>query len=196
MEATTSCRTSKARSRHAQRCETQSLGYISSLYSLTGINTPTHYDATSLFTSVQCLDWLGRLGGHEGWFSRDPLPVFSADGPCEQFWHRQGCPLFDVVHPAFSLLTTAMHSLQGALKDGFGKAVMASDMPKALKFPSLFHQEITSLYPPTRTTTPGLTHLAEPVGPGLAMLWDVRHYHFISLGGWRKRKEKKTLYRQ
>ena len=34
--------------------------------------------------------------GHEGWFSRYPLPVFSAEGPCEQFWHGQGCPLFDV----------------------------------------------------------------------------------------------------
>ena len=28
-------------------------------------------------------------------------------GPCEQFWQGQGCPLFDVVHPAFPLLTTA-----------------------------------------------------------------------------------------
>ena len=31
-------------------------------------------------------------GGHEGQFSRDPLPVFSAGGPHQQFWHRQGCP--------------------------------------------------------------------------------------------------------
>ena len=36
-------------------------------------------------------------------FIRDSLPVFSAGGPCEQFWHGQGCPLFDVVHPAICL---------------------------------------------------------------------------------------------
>ena len=43
---------------------------------------------------------------HEGRFSRDPLPVFSAGGPCEQFSHGQGCPLFDVVaHPPFPLPT-------------------------------------------------------------------------------------------
>ena len=51
--------------------------------------------------SVQSLDRLGRPGGQEGQFSRDPLPVILAGGPCEQFWHVQGCPLFDVVHSAF-----------------------------------------------------------------------------------------------
>ena len=30
-------------------------------------------------------DWV--VGVHEGRFSRDALPVFSAGGPCEQFWH-------------------------------------------------------------------------------------------------------------
>ena len=67
----------------------------------------------------------------------DPLPVFSAGGPCEQFWHRQGCPLFDVVHPAIPLLTKMSPTLQGALKDGFVEAVMECDMPKPYKFPSL-----------------------------------------------------------
>ena len=71
------------------------------------------------FRSVQSLDRLGRQGGHEERFSRDPLPVFSVGGPWEQFWHGQGCPLFDVVHPAFSLPTTASPTLQGALKNGF-----------------------------------------------------------------------------
>ena len=46
---------------------------------------------------------------------------FSAGGPCEQFWHGQGCPLFDFVHAAFPLPTTALLTLQGALKDGFGE---------------------------------------------------------------------------
>ena len=48
-----------------------------------------------------------------------------------------GCPLFDVVHPAFPLTTTASPTLQGATKDGFGEAVVACDMPEACKFPSL-----------------------------------------------------------
>ena len=55
----------------------------------------------------------------------------------EQFWHGQGCPLFDVVHSAFPLPTTASPTLQCAPNDGFGEAVMASDMPKPCKFPSL-----------------------------------------------------------
>ena len=50
---------------------------------------------------------------------------FSAGGPCKQFWHGQVCSLFDVVHPAFPLLTTASPTLQGALKNGFGEAVVA-----------------------------------------------------------------------
>ena len=41
-------------------------------------------------------------GGHERQFSRD---AFSAEGSCEQFWHRQESPLFYVVHPAFLLPT-------------------------------------------------------------------------------------------
>ena len=65
------------------------------------------------------------------------LLVFSAGGPCEQFWHGQGCPLFDVVHPAFSLSTTASPPLQGALKDGFAEDVVACDMPEPCKFTCL-----------------------------------------------------------
>ena len=85
------------------------------------------------------------MGVHEGRFSRDPLQVFCAGGHCEQFWHKQGCPLFDVAHPAFPLPTMASFNvqralkesessvfkttLQGALKNGFGEAFMAYDMP-------------------------------------------------------------------
>ena len=54
-----------------------------------------------------------------------------------QFWHRQRCPLFDVVHPAFPLPTMASTTLQGVLEDGFGEAVVACDMPEPRKFPSL-----------------------------------------------------------
>ena len=71
-------------------------------------------------------------GGYAGGFSRDPLPVFSVEGPREQFWHRQGHPLFDVVHQAFFfLLTMASPTLLGALKNGFGEAVVVRDMPVA-----------------------------------------------------------------
>ena len=59
---------------------------------------------------------------------------FSAGSPCEQFWHGQS--LFDVVHPAFSLPTMALPTLQGVVKDGFGEAVVACDMPEPCKFPS------------------------------------------------------------
>ena len=97
-----------------------------------------HPTTTVQFSSVQfspLTDWV--VWGHEGRFSRDPLPVFSAGGPCEQFWHGQGCPFFDVVHPAFPLPTTASPTLQGALKDGFGVAVVACDTPEPCTFPSL-----------------------------------------------------------
>ena len=44
-----------------------------------------------------------------------------------QFWHGQGCPLFDVVHPAFPLPTTASPTLQGAIKDGSGEAILVCE---------------------------------------------------------------------
>ena len=58
-------------------------------------------------------------------------------GPCEQLWHGQGCPLFDVVHPTFPQPTMVSPTLQGALKDGFIKAVVARGMPASCEFPSL-----------------------------------------------------------
>ena len=69
--------------------------------------------------------------------SADSLPVFSAEGCCAQFWHRQECLLFDVVHPAFPLPTTASPTLKGALGDGLGRPVVALDMPKPCKSLSL-----------------------------------------------------------
>ena len=65
------------------------------------------------------------VGGLEGRFRRDPLSVCSAGSHREQFWHGQGCPLFDVVHPAFPFPTTASPTFQSALKDDFGEAVLA-----------------------------------------------------------------------
>ena len=62
-------------------------------------------------------------------FGRRPL--------CKQFWHGQGCPLFHVVRPAFPLPTTASPTLQCALKDDFGEAVVVCDMPEPCNFPFL-----------------------------------------------------------
>ena len=73
---------------------------------------------------------------HEGRFSTDLLPVFSAGDPCEQFWHGQVCPLFDVAHPPFLLPTTASPTIQGALKNGLGETEVTCDMPEPCKFPS------------------------------------------------------------
>ena len=58
--------------------------------------------------SVQSFDRV--IGGFEGRFSRDPLPVFSVGGHHEQFWQGYGCPLFDIHNPAFPLQTIAMPS--------------------------------------------------------------------------------------
>ena len=79
---------------------------------------------------------IGSSGGHEGWIIRDPFPVFPPGGSCDQFWHGQEYPLF-VVLPALPLLTAASPTLQGALKNGFGEAVVAYDTPKLCRFLSL-----------------------------------------------------------
>ena len=53
------------------------------------------------FSSIPRL--IRSSGGHNRRLRGDPLQVFSAAGHYEQFWHALGCPLFDVVHPAFPL---------------------------------------------------------------------------------------------
>ena len=80
---------------------------------------------------------MGSSEGHEVRYSKNPFPVFSTGGPCEQLWHGQGRPLFNIVHPAFPLSTTASPTLQGVPKNGFGEAVVACGMPEPCKFPLL-----------------------------------------------------------
>ena len=101
------------------------------------------------------IDWV--IMGIWGTIQQRSPPVFTAGGPCEQTWHGQGCPLFDVVHRALSLPTTASPILQGALKNGFGEAVVACDMPEPCRFPSLdsclkrflwTHKEVDLALPP------------------------------------------------
>ena len=110
----------------------------------------SHKTSSSQFSSVP---WpTASLGRYEGCFSRDSPPVFSAGGPCEQFWHGQICPLFDVVHPAFPLPTTTSPTLKSALRNGFGEAVTTCDMSNACKFLSLVQStnhyfiKLTSVY--------------------------------------------------
>ena len=67
----------------------------------------------------------------------DSAEILFQEACCEQLWHWQGCPLFDVVYLAFPLPTMTLPTLEGALKDGFGEAVVACDMPESYKFPSL-----------------------------------------------------------
>ena len=52
------------------------------------------------------------------------------------------CVFGIIVHPAFPLPTTTSPNLQGALKCGFGKAVVACDMPKPCELPSLEKAEM------------------------------------------------------
>ena len=95
------------------------------LFSSANVNKPGRWLANKLFflffwqtetivhlSSIQSLDKLGHWRGRKGRFSRDPLPAFSAGGPCEQVWHGKRCPLFDVVHPAFPLPTMVSPILQ------------------------------------------------------------------------------------
>ena len=49
----------------------------------------------------------------------------------------QGCPPFDIVHPAFPLAATVSPNFQDAPKDGFGEAVVAGGMPEPCKCPSV-----------------------------------------------------------
>ena len=62
---------------------------------------------------------------------------FLREANCEQFWHGQGCPVFNTVQPTFSLPTTVSPTLQGVLTDGAGEAVVPCDMNETCEFPSL-----------------------------------------------------------
>ena len=56
-----------------------------------------------------------------------------------QRWHGKERPLFYVNHPSFSRLNTASLTLQDALKNGSGQAVVARDLPEPCKCPCLDH---------------------------------------------------------
>ena len=101
------------------------------------VQSSTLYEVCA-FSSIQFSPWMIRSSGvHEGWFSRNPLPVFSAGGHCEQFWHGQGMFILWYCSSSISSAYHGSPTLQSALKDGFGEAVVACDMPCPCEFPSL-----------------------------------------------------------
>ena len=119
-------------------CSTNSIAPTENEHSTAGKSTSfpsfPYMNCMYWISSVQFSPWPIRSSvGHERRFKSCFPP---AEGSLEQFWHGQGCPLFDVVHPAFSLPTKASATLQGALQDLFGEAVVACDMPQPCKFPS------------------------------------------------------------
>ena len=119
-------------------CSTNSIAPTENEHSTAGkrISFPSfpYMNCMYSISSVQFSPWPIRSSvGHERRFKSCFPP---AEGSLEQFWHGQGCPLFDVVHPEFSLPTKASATLQGALQDVFGEAVVACDMPQPCKFPS------------------------------------------------------------
>lgn len=91
-----------------------------------------------LICSVRSLDQLGHQGGHVGQFSRDPLPLFSAgshhEHHHEHFWHGQGYPLFNAVHPIFAdhgvVHIRCAYGFGFGREDGLGEVVKANDMPE------------------------------------------------------------------
>ena len=86
-------------------------------------------------SSVQSLDQLGSPGKGGGSIKDDSAEIlfqffFLQEAVVSNAAAGQGHPLFDVVHPAFSLPTTASPVLQGDLRDVFGEAVVACDTPE------------------------------------------------------------------
>ena len=82
---------------------------------------------------------LGRLGNMRDDSAEIVFQCFLQEALVGSSGLGQGSPLFNAVHPAFPLPTTASPILQGALKDGFREAVVACDMPQTMQV-SVFRQ--------------------------------------------------------
>ena len=82
-------------------------------------------------------DWIvGGAEGGGGGMKDDTAEIlfqsFLQEALVSSFWHGQGCPLFDVVHPAFPLPTRASPTLKDAPKDGFVEAVVPCEIPESI----------------------------------------------------------------
>ena len=92
----------------------------------------------SCISLVQSLDrFVCRGDNYDRWFSRDPLLVVFCRRPLWAVLAWAEMLTLDVVHPAFPLPTTALPTLQGAMKECFEEVVVACDMPESCKFLSL-----------------------------------------------------------
>ena len=88
------------------------------------------------FSSVP---WLtGSSGGYDRQFSRDPLPVFSAGGPCQHFWHERDVRslMFSIQH----FLCRSPHCPPSKVPRRMVLErlnIVVCDTPEPCKFPSL-----------------------------------------------------------
>ena len=82
-------------------------------------------------SSVQSFDRLGRWGDMSKNGSAEILyQSFMREAIMNSSGIGWDVHSSEVVHPAFSLPTTAPQTFKDALKDGFGKCVVARDMPE------------------------------------------------------------------
>ena len=127
------CRMEASHQQHVHNVANVALSPVGRIYS--------KYDCCPSVSSVQFFDRLGR----RGYVTKDSGEIlfrcFLQEVLSEQFWHGQGCPVLDVLYPAFALPTMVSPfpplPFQGAMKSGFGEAVVACDLPEPCKFPSL-----------------------------------------------------------
>ena len=129
----------------------------------------------------------GSVGQPQQWSSvqvsptidcRDAFPVFSVGGHPEQFWHGQGCPLFDVVH--YLHISSACGEEAGAL----GCTVQNTEHWFNLIFKKLFfyaifiHSVATFPEMSSHTTRQGIldhSHLCSLSHYGLILAWRVEY---------------------
>ena len=85
------------------------------------------------FSSITWLIWGGGEGGRRERHEDKSAEILFQSFLQESLVSSSGMGRdvhSDVAHPAFPLLTMALPTLQGDLKDGFGEAVVAHEMPK------------------------------------------------------------------
>ena len=94
------------------------------------IHSSIRFSVVCHFRSVQSLARLAPRGDARTIQQRSSSSLFFR----RPLWAVLACPLFDVVHAAFPLRTTASPTLQGVLKSVFGEAVVACGIPEPCEF--------------------------------------------------------------
>ena len=120
---------------HLVECSTAQQGSSSISYKISCLNSILKNATTEglrkhemlKVSSVQSLDWLGhRMGGHDRWFSRDPLPFCRR--PLWVVLAQAGMPTLWCCPSSISTADNSSPTLQSALKNGFGEVVVACNM--------------------------------------------------------------------